>query len=102
MRMNYAEKILNVWDGLLKNNVSKISDWRKFKWLLKFYKIRKMIGKVRRSLLGSSNNHNDKQKFPNLNKDDIKKRISVMQNVLNINGIECELLSDRTILIKRK
>ena len=61
-----------------------------------------MIGKVRRSLLGSSNNYNDKQKFPNLNKDDIKKRISVMQNVLNINGIECELLSDRTILIKRK
>ena len=96
-----AEKIVKVWDSLLKNKDFKISNWRKFTRLLKFYRIRKMIGKVRRSISGSSNNHTN-NKFPNLKKGDIQKRISVIQNILNITGIKCELLSDRTILIKKK
>mgnify|MGYP001208588585 FL=1 len=95
-----AQKIVNVWDSLLKNSFYNSSNWKKFKWLLRVYKIRKMIGKARRSLLG--NFHKDNNKFPILKKNDIKKRVSKLQNVLNINKIECELLSDRTILIKPK
>ena len=56
-----AEKIVKVWDSLNNNN-TKPSNLKMFKWLLKAYKFRKMIGKVRRHLIGRFNHHNDNNK----------------------------------------
>ena len=96
-----AEKIVKVWDNL-NNNDTRPSNLKMFKWLLKAYKFRKMIGKVRRVLIGRFGHHNDYNKFPLLKSDDIYKRVIRLQNILKIDGIKCELLSDRTILIKRQ
>ena len=96
-----AEKIVKVWDNL-NNNDTRPSNLKMFKWLLKAYKFRKMIGKVRRVLIGRFGHHNDNNKFPLLKSDDIYKRVIRLQNILKIDGIKCELLSDRTILIKRQ
>ena len=96
-----AEKIVKVWDNL-NNNDTRPSNLKMFKWLLKAYKFRKMIGKVRKVLTGRFGHHNDYNKFPLLKSDDIYKRVIRLQNILKIDGIKCELLSDRTILIKRQ
>ncbi len=93
-----AEKIVKVWDNLNNNN-TRPSNLKMFKWLLKAYKFRKMIGKVRRLLIGRFNDNN---KFPLLKSDDIYKRVSKLKKILKIDAIKCELLSDRTILIKRQ
>ena len=53
-------------------------------------------------LQNNQNHHNDNNKFPLLKSDDIYKRVSKLQKILKIDVIKCELLSDRTILIKRQ
>ena len=43
-----------------------------------------------------------KSKFQALNKEDISERVKKFQQILNINEkLECEVLSEKTILIKR-
>jgi surface carbohydrate biosynthesis protein len=94
-----AEKIVSVWDSFANDSLSCSSNLMKFQWLLKVNKFRKMIGNARRLLLGKLKENN---KFPLLDNDDVNKRVSKLQNILGIKGIKCELLSDRTILIKGK
>ena len=94
-----AEKIVNVWDSLASDSLSRSSNWSKFRWLLRINKFRKNIGRARRLLFGRLKENN---KFPLLNSEDIYKRVSRFQNILGTKGIKCELLSDRTILIKGK
>ena len=97
-----AEKIVNVWDSLVREDHSRSSNWTKFYWLLKAISLRKMLGKVLRGLLQSKfNSHKDNNKFPALNSDDINERVIRLQRVLGIEGLKVKLLSDRTILIKR-
>ena len=94
-----AEKIVSVWDSLASDSLSRSSNQMKFQWLLKVNKFRKMIGNARRLLLGKLKENN---KFPLLDSDDINKRVSKLQKILGIEGIKCELLSDRTILINKE
>ena len=62
-----------------------------------------MIGKLRRNLLiNKSKVLNDDEKFPLLKEDDIQMRVKKFQDILGIEKIKCELLSDRTILIKKQ
>ena len=94
-----AEKIIKLWENLIDNNHSSSSNWIMFRWLLRKNKIRKLIGIARRKLLGTFKENN---KFPPFKQDDIFSRIDRFQNTLGIKDLKCELLSDRTILIKGK
>ena len=62
-----------------------------------------MIGKFRRNLLlNKTNVLNEDEKFPSLKEEDIQTRVKKFQDMLGIEKIKCELLSDRTILIKKQ
>ena len=97
-----AEKIVNLWKILEENSISKPFNLRRFKLLLKFIKFRKMIGKARKNLLlGKSKVLVSDEKFPSLKKDNIQVRVKKFQEILGIENIKCEVLSDRTILIEK-
>ena len=97
-----AEKIIKVWESLDDNNISKFSNLKKYKLLLKFYKFRKLIGKLRKFFLPDKFKINDEVKFPYLKKDDVQTCFKKIQNILGIENVKCEVLSDRTILIKNQ
>ena len=94
-----AEKIIKLWENLIDKNHSSSSNWIRFRWLLRKNKIRKLIGIARRKLLGTFKENN---KFPPFKQDDIFNRIDRLQNIIGIKDLKCEILSDRTLLIKQK
>ena len=97
--------MIKIWESLATdNNISyKSINWILFKLLLKIMKFNGMIGRTLRNL--SSAKAGPKKgnfKFPSLNREDICKRVNRLQHILRINEkIECKLLSERTILIKK-
>ena len=98
-----AEKIVGLWETLNDNSISKPFNLEKFKLLLKFIKFRKMIGKVRKNLLiGNSKILVDDEKFPSLKKNNIQRNVKKFQEILGIEKIKYEVLSDRTILIEKQ
>ncbi len=100
-----AEKMIKIWESLaIENNISSKSiNWIMFKLLLRIMKFNGMIRRILGNL--SSDKIGPKKgnfKFPSLNREDICKRVDRLQQILGINEkIECKLLSERTILIKR-
>ena len=94
-----AEKIIKLLENLIDNNHSSSSNWISFRWLLRKNKIRKLIGIARRMLLGTFKENN---KFPPFKQDDIFNRIDRLQKIIGIKDLKCEILSDRTLLIKQK
>ena len=64
--------MINVWDNIATDELSKPNNWMIFKWFLKALKLRKTPSKVLKSLLPSKfGYHKENQKFPSLNKNDI-------------------------------
>ena len=62
-----------------------------------------MPGNIFRGLLkGKLEIYDANNKFPKLDKNDIYERVSKIQKILGIKGLNCKVLSDRTILIQRK
>ena len=99
-----ALKMIKVWESLVNhNNLQNPSNWTKFYLFLKLMKFRGLIGKFLRSFrFGKSGNLKINHKFPKLNKNDIQKRFNNLLKILKIDQkLECKILSDRTILIKR-
>ena len=98
-----AEKIVKVWESLANDNLSQSSNWLKFQLFLKVMKFRGMAGTVLRLFSqGKLRPKKDNYKFPSLEKDNICKRVSALQDILGIDErLECKLLSERTILIKK-
>ena len=99
-----ALKIIKVWESLVNDSFPQTPlNWKKFHLFLKLMKFRGLIGKFLRSLqFGKSGNFKINHKFPKLNKNDIQKRFNNLLKILKINQkLECKILSDRTILIKR-
>ena len=98
-----ADKIVKIWDSLANENFSQTSNWIKFQWFLKAIKFKRMVGKVLKKLFPSRfGSYKENYKFPSLNIHDISKRINSLRRVLGIDEkLECKLLSERTILIKR-
>tara|TARA_Y100000816_G_scaffold292631_1_gene289349 strand:+ start:7998 stop:9368 length:1371 start_codon:yes stop_codon:yes gene_type:complete len=98
-----AEKILKVWEGLDNNKLSNNISWFNFNLLLKFSNLRKATGKIKRKIFPSKfEKYEGNHKFPKLEKHDIYDRVNKMCKVLSIkNKIKCDLISHRTILIKR-
>ena len=100
-----AEKIIKVWEKLASDNniFSKSSNLILFKCLLKVMKFNGMIGRVLKRLSSSKFSAEKRNfKFPSLDRHDICERVNRLKSVLRIDEkIECKLISERTILIKR-
>ena len=99
-----AEKIIKVWEKLANNNLFRSSNLFKFKLLLKIMKIKSFLGMIFKNLLKSGSKHsNEDYKFPSLDINEIRESVSNLQRVLKIDkNLECKLLYDTTILIKKK
>ena len=97
-----ADKIIKIWENIGDENLNRTLDIKKFKSLLNYIKFRKSTSKVLRNLFpGKLGRFKENNKFPLFNKNDVYERVNRLQNILGIKGLECKLLSDRTILIKR-
>ena len=98
-----ADKIVKVWESLDNKKLSKTINWVKFYWLLKVNNLRRIGGKFKRKIFPSKfEPYKEIDKFPKLEKHDICERVKRLQHVLGIDEkIECNLLSNRTILIKK-
>ena len=97
-----AEKIVKLWESFEDKSISEFSNLKKYNLILKFTKVRKMIGKFKRNLIHNKFKINEDEKFPIFKNDDIQERVKKLQHILGIEKIKCEILSDRTILIKNK
>ena len=101
-----AEKMIKIWESLdrAKNTNFKNSNWIMFKYLLKVMKFNGIVGRLLKKLFtGRLSSKKGNFKFPSLDKSDICERVNRLKYVLGIKeNLECKLLSERTILIKRR
>ena len=98
-----TEKIVKIWENLTENNLSKSSDLKKFGLILKYKKYKNSLKRVLKELFFKKLiSKNKNLNFSNLNKKDIDKKIKKLKSILGINhNIECKLISDKTLLIKK-
>ncbi len=99
-----AEKMVKVWEKIENNRLSNSSNFRKFEFLLMYENFKIMIKNTIKSFFPKNFNSNQRNpKFSSLNKNDIENRVNRLKIILNIKEkLECKLLSEKTILIKRK
>ena len=97
-----AEKIIKIWENIANNNLSSLSNLKKFKMFLKYSMFKKTIKNALRSLLPEKfNTVNKNPKFPDLDQNDINERIKKFQKILGLSKkVECKFLSKKTIHIK--
>lgn len=103
-----AKKIIRIWESLSETNdkLSCPNNWIKFRMFLTIIKFRGIIGRLLKKIFPknfsqvSSNKENFK--FPSLREKDILERVTRLQQILGIKEkIDCKILSEKTILIKR-
>ena len=86
-----SDKIIKEWERLYKNNFHLSTNWKKLYLLLKITSIKNKFKTKRKNW-----------KFPPINENDINERVKRIKNVLNIKQkIDCEIISERAILIKK-
>ena len=86
-----SDKIIREWERLYKNNSHLPTNWKKLYLLLKMTTIKNKIVTKKKNW-----------KFPPLNKNDIYERVKKIKRALKINHkIDCEIISERAILIKK-
>ena len=97
-----SEKIIKVWETIDNKNLSENNNWYKFYCLLKILHIKKNIKKILFKIFPKNFKPSEiNQKFPPLIENNIREKVSRIQNVIGIKKkIQCKLLSDRTILIR--
>ena len=99
-----SKKIINVWESLSLKKFENYKNLIKLKFILKMFAIKDKIFDLLsivffNKLALPRNTH----KFQKLEIDDLKERILKFKEILKIDKeIECELLADRTVLIKRR
>tara|TARA_A100000164_G_C21941261_1_gene790838 strand:- start:1601 stop:2974 length:1374 start_codon:yes stop_codon:yes gene_type:complete len=98
-----AKKIIRIWENIAADKYTKISDIKKFKWLIKFDNYKQIIKSMIKILIRhNSNSNNENYKFYPLEQNDMQERIERIQNILGIKEkISCKLLSNRTLHVKR-
>ncbi len=97
-----AEKIVKVWGELSKDRAIQSSNWIKFRFLLKLIKLRKFPGEIFRKFIPRKVGQlKGNQKFPPLDSNHVQERFTKLKRILGLKDIKCEILSDRTILIKK-
>ncbi len=97
-----AEKIIKIWEKIATKNLSNSSDLKKFKALLKYNMFMKTAKKGLKSLLPDKFNFvNKNPKFPDLDHQDIDRKIKKFTDILGLTEkLECKFLSKKTIHIK--
>ena len=98
-----SEKMINIWEDIFKDGNTESSNWKKLKLVLKMKKFRDRIGRNLQKFFPSSfKRFKEDTKFSFIKKDDIVERIQILRNILKIEEkLECELISNRVILIKK-
>lgn len=99
-----ADKIIAVWEKLAKENLLQNSSLSNFRLFLKIAKIKDFFLSMGKKVFsGKKTNLNENEKFPSLDIKKIHETIETFQNGLKIKeNLDCKLLNDRTILIKKK
>ena len=86
-----AERIVEIWESLSNDNISKPTNWIKFKWFLKVMKLRDIVRRGLKKISPRRLRLNKDYKFPALEINDITERISKLQNLLGIDKkLECK------------
>ena len=94
-----SKKIIKIWENIGNKSLSKSNNWLLFKLSLK---IMKFNGTLRR-FFKNDNKTNKHFKFPPFEREKILFKIDKLRKILKIKQqLNCEFLSDRTLLIKRK
>ena len=98
-----ADKIIKVWEGLDDGKLSHYNNWAYVHFVIKIIHLKRAFLKIFHKLfLNKFKTSKINHKFPKLNNKDICARVDRLQKLLSINEkIECKILSDRTILIKK-
>ncbi len=95
-----ANKIIDLWEKLASEKNLKSHNLDKFKLLVNKRKFYNFIKKY--TSLSISKTKNMNKKFFSLNIKDVKEKIKTIQKILKINQrLECKLLQDTTIIIKK-
>ena len=97
-----AEKIIKIWENIAKDKLSRPSNLKKLRWLLKQSMLKKIAKKVLKNFLPIKyNSVNKNPKFSKLDEKDISERIKKFQQILGLDKkLECKFLSEKTIYIK--
>ena len=94
-----AKKMINVWESISDNSLSKSNSWFLFKCNLKIMKFNGIRGRF----FKKNGKNNNNFKFPPFDKTQILFKIEELIRILEIKQkLNCEFLSDKTLLIKRK
>ena len=95
--------MIKIWEGLDNKNLSKKNNLIMFKAILKLSNLRRIGEKLKKNYFQRALEHLKKNyKFPLLEKKDIYNRVKKLTNALEINEkINCDLISNRTILIRK-
>jgi surface carbohydrate biosynthesis protein len=94
-----ALKTIKVWENIDDGSLIKKNNWLLFKFGLKIMKFNGLLGKF----FKNESKINKYHKFPPFEKYIILSKIDKLRGILKIKQkIDCELLSDRTILIRQK
>ena len=102
-----AEKIITIWENILNNKPHKSINLIKLRFFIFKMKINRLIGyiltKLFLSKLTNFRAHKNNEKFAPLDFKEVTNSVSKLQKILSLDkDIECKLISDRTVLIKRK
>jgi surface carbohydrate biosynthesis protein len=94
-----SEKIIKIWENIGKKDLSRPNKWFLFKLNLKIMKFNGRMGKLFKNDAKTNKNF----KFPPFEREKILIKIDKLKKILKIKQqLECEFMSDRTLLIKRK
>ncbi|MCG5541847.1 MULTISPECIES: surface carbohydrate biosynthesis protein [unclassified Halorhodospira] len=98
-----AEKIVKVWESLDNGELSRPCNWTRFQAELKLAKLRGVVvASLRKALPSRFGPAKENYKFPPMDAADISERVKRLQHVLGIHGgLECKLLSERALLVKK-
>ena len=95
-----ANKIINVWEKLAGEKNLKSHNLDKLKILIKKRKFKNLIKKY--TSFSNFKNKNMNKKFFSININDVNNKIKTIKKILKINQkIECKLLQDTTVIIKK-
>jgi surface carbohydrate biosynthesis protein len=98
-----AEKIIKVWESLYDDKLSNYNNWFYVYFVFKIIHLKRVFRKILGKLsLNKFKTIKINHKFPKLNNEDIYARVNRLQKLLFVNQkVECKIIADRTILIKK-
>jgi surface carbohydrate biosynthesis protein len=100
-----AEKIIKIWEKISGQKNFKSINLTKFKFFIFKLRINRLAGdtlKLFSSKFNSLGTRKYNEKFPKFNIKEIKERIEKFRKILKIeNKLQCILLADRTIIIRK-